>query len=73
MAQSVKHLTLDFSSGHDLTVHEQGSTLWCRACLGLSLSPVSLFAFTPLALSFKTNKKNLKKNFKYVNYNISIQ
>ena len=22
VAQSVKHLTLDFSSGHDLTVHE---------------------------------------------------
>ena len=29
MAQSVKHLTLDFGSGHDLTVHE------FEPCIGL--------------------------------------
>ena len=47
MLQSVKHLILDFGSGHDLTVIgsslKLGSTIKCGACLGLFLSlPLSL-------------------------------
>ena len=42
MAQLVKHLTLDFGSGHDLTVHE------FRPCVGLcanSSEPGAYFGF----------------------------
>ena len=42
MAQSVKGLTLDFGSGHDLTVGEFephiGLHAECGTCLGFSLS-----------------------------------
>ena len=54
MAQSVKHLTLDFGSGHDLTVHETETHI--RLCADSmdpawdSLSP-SLSLPPPLVLS----------------------
>ena len=62
MAQSVKRLTLGFSSGHDLTVHEfephVGSTLTVWNLLG-SLSP-SLLAppllICALSLSLSLSK-----------------
>ena len=40
MAQSVKHPTLDFGSGHDLTVRGM-EPLEHRACLGFFLSSLS--------------------------------
>ena len=65
MAQSVKHTTLDFSSGHDLMVHgfEPHVGLWtdsCGACLGFSLS-FSLSAPPLLTFSLKINKQTFKK------------
>ena len=55
MAQSVKHLTLDFGSGHDLTVCGFEP---CNGdpCLGFSLSTPTLLALSP-----KINKQTLKK------------
>ena len=46
MAQSVKHQTLDFDSGHDLTVGEidlrRGLQLTTRSLLGILSFPPSL-------------------------------
>ena len=57
MAQSVKH-TLDFSSGHDLMVHEIESPH--RASLGFSLS-LSVQPSPAHAISLKINKLKKKK------------
>ena len=64
VAQSAEHLTLDFSSGHDLTVHgiehhvrlptDSTEPAW-------DLFSPSLLALPPLTLSLKINK--LKKIF----------
>ena len=59
MAQSVEHLALDFSSGHDLTVHEIEPCIWLHTnrvepAWG-SLSPSSS-APTPLTLSKQISK-----------------
>ena len=68
MAQSVRHLTLDFSSGHDLTVCEFtpliGLLLTARSLLGILSLPLSLSAPPPLVISFSlTHKINqLRKN-----------
>ena len=68
MAQLVKHLTLGFGSGHDLTVPEfelcVGPVLTVQSLLGF----LSLFPFLPpllLSFSLSQNKEiNLKlKNF----------
>ena len=45
MAQSVKHLTLGFSSGHDLTVHE------FEPHIGLHVDRVSLLGILSLSFS----------------------
>ena len=66
MAQSVKHPTLDFGSGHDLTVGKTEHCVWfCTdsvepAWVSLSLSlPLSLIM---LSLALSQNKLiNLKK------------
>ena len=63
MAQSVKHLTLHFGSGHDLTVHEFKPHIRLRAG---SVEPawilsLPLSAPPQLPLSVKLNK--LKKYF----------
>ena len=66
VGQSVKHPTLDFGSGHDLTVHEfkpaSGSMLTAQSLLGilslslsLSLSAPTLLLHT-LSLSLKIKK-----------------
>ena len=55
MAQSVKHLTLDFGSDHDLTVHEfraSGSVLTAWSLLGILCLPLSL----PLHYSHSLSK-----------------
>ena len=66
MTQLVEGPTLDFGSGHDLTVPE------IEPCIGLhadsaepawdSLSPL-LFAPPPLSLSVSLKINKLKKNF----------
>ena len=70
MAQLVGHLTLDFSSGHDLTVREfephvglHADSSEPEACFGfcVSLSPCPSPAHA-LSLSVK-NKQTLKKFF----------
>ena len=59
MVQSVKHLALDFSSGHDLTFH--GTEPHVELCaehgvsLGFSL-PLSLPLLCSCVLSLKINK-----------------
>ena len=53
VAKSVKPLTLDFSSGHDLRVMRLGSALGMEPASD-SLSP---FAPTPLFLSISQNNK----------------
>ena len=45
MAQSVKHLTLDFNTGHDLTVVESRPMLFAWSLLGI-LSPPPLLTFS---------------------------
>ena len=55
MAQSVRHLALDFHSGHDLTVHR------IKPCTGLCLDSTEsawdiLSVFLSLSLSLKINK-----------------
>ena len=51
MAQSVKRPTLDFGSGHDLTVRE------FQSCVGLCAdSGESPTVLPPLTLSLKINK-----------------
>ena len=58
MAQSVKHPSLDFSSGHDLMVHEFDPCIrLCADSMDLawdSLSPLS--APSSLSLSLKISK-----------------
>ena len=60
MAQSVKLLTLDFGSGHDLRVHEfkphVGSVLTMWSLLGI--------LFLSLSLSLKNKEINIKKTQK---------
>ena len=66
MAQSVKHLTLDLGSGHDLTVGEfeprvglwadSAEPAWDSLPLPLSLPPPA----TSLSLSLRINKYTLK-------------
>ena len=51
MAQSVRHLTLDFGSGHDLIVCE------FKPCVGLCTDSVDP-AWNPLSLKIKINKLN---------------
>ena len=66
MAQSVRHLTVDFTSGHDLMVLRSSPTLGSR--LGVkpayySLSPSALHARTyalSLSLSLSLSVKNKK-------------
>ena len=68
VAQSVKHLTLDFGSGHDLTVHEfephiyadSAKPAWDSLSLPLCPSPAHSFARS-LSLSLKINKLFRKK------------
>ena len=72
MAQSVKHLTLDFSSIHDLMVREfnPGVGLCADSEEPAGDSPVPLSLPLPgvRALSLKTNKlKEKKKNKKKTN------
>ena len=62
MAQSVKRLTRDFSSGRDLTVHESepgvGSVPTTRSLLGIlsvSLCPSPAVRMCSLSLSLSTN------------------
>ena len=66
MAQSVKHPTLDFHSGHDLSVHEfQPLDRFCADSAQPAWDSLSPFLSAPpvlvcsLPLSLKTNK--LKK------------
>ena len=74
VAQSVKHPTLGFVSGHDLTVcgfetcvglHTVSmEPAWDSLCPSLSLSAPPLLAFSlslPLSLSLKINKFKKKK------------
>ena len=63
MAQSVKHLTLDFGSGRDLTAHEfEPHVGLCADCVKLSCGPLSpsLSLLPPclcsLSLSLKISK-----------------
>ena len=75
MAQPVKHHTLDFSSGHDLTVHEMepcvSSARTAEIFLGFSLSlSLSLLLSAPTLLSqinkhFKKGKRN-HMHYKYL-------
>ena len=57
MVQSVKHLTLDFGSGHDLVVcgfkHESGSVLTAQRLLGILSAPPLLVLCLSLSLSLK--------------------
>ena len=73
MAQSIKHPTLDFGSGHDLTVHEfKPHELMGRAVqsplgilsLSLSLCP-SLLTLSPL-LSKQIKKKDTSGWFRTI-------
>ena len=65
MAQLVKHLALDFSSGHDLTVCKIEPHVWLCAdseepawdSLSLSTPPLLVLS---LSLSFKLNKQQKK-------------
>ena len=66
MAQLVKHLTLDFGPGHDLSIHEFESHIeFCTDSTKPAWDCVSpsLYALLPLAflLSFEINKNKLKK------------
>ena len=64
VAQLVKRLTLDFGSGHDVTVIRSSPMLGCalcRACLDFSLPLSALPESCLLALFVSQKKKNLKK------------
>ena len=75
MAQLVKHLTLDFDSGHDVMVYGTelhiGLCIEWGACLGFSLS-LSLCPFPTLSFSLKINKlkkflnKRIKEKMTYI-------
>ena len=62
MGQPVKHLTLDFGSGHDLTVHEMKPHIELCADSGepvwnyVSALPTLLSLMHACALSLKINK-----------------
>ena len=60
VAQSVKRGTLDFGSGHDLTIGSsspaQGSVLRMGACLGILCLPFSLLLLHLLSVSLSQNK-----------------
>ena len=65
VAQSVRHLTLDFGSRHDLAVRRSspasGSVLSAQSLLGIL--PLSLSLCPSLAFSLSKKKKNtLKKH-----------
>ena len=74
VAQSVEHLTLDFGSGHDLTVHgiqpHSGPHAGHGDCLGFSLSHLSAPSLLSLVrvcalslpLSVSKNNKKTKQN-----------
>ena len=71
MAQSVRRPTLDFSSGHDLSLWvralPQALCCQCRACLGFSLSlslPLSLPLTCTLSLFLFLSQNKLKKKKK---------
>ena len=61
LAQSIKSLTLGFSSGHDLTVRRFEPCSQHRACLRFSLFSLSHSLPLPHPLSF-SQKKIFKKN-----------
>ena len=65
MAQSVKSPTLDFSSGHNLMVHEiepmSGSALTSWSLLGILSLPLSVSAPPPLVRPLSEINKRLKK------------
>ena len=65
VAQAVKHLTLDFSSGHDLTIHEFQLCIVLRAdslgsCLGFSVSFSLSAAAAPLLMLVHMRTLSLK-------------
>ena len=64
VAQSVKHLTLDFSSGHDLRVlrlsSRSDSAQW-GVCLGFFSLSLSLCSASPLILFLSQKTKQNKK------------
>ena len=68
MAQSVKHLTLNFSSGHDLTVCEieacHGFCADSKELLGILSVSLSASPLCVLSLSLKINKKRKKRKEK---------
>lgn len=70
MAQSVKCWILDFSSGHNLTVHEfepaSGSVLTVQSLLGILFLPLSLPS--PSLYFSKINKTFLKSLWKFRKY-----
>ena len=78
LGKSVKHLTLSFSSDHDLMVCELELRWQCWACLGFSLllplfpSPVHAGTFS-LSLSPKINKISLKKKKYWWGKHISLK
>ena len=66
MAQSIKDLALDFSSGHDLTVweFEPHIRLWAtvQALLGILFPSIAALPLLALCLCLSQNKINLKKS-----------
>ena len=70
MAQSIKHQTLDFGSGHDLAVHEIEPRI--RLCADSkepvwnSLSPLSLCPFLALACALSLSLSQDKSIFKII-------
>ena len=70
MAQSVKHPTPEFGSGHDLTVDEMEPCIRLsaqRAWLGFSPLPLSLPLLCSHSVSVSLSKINVKKKKKNVN------
>lgn len=65
-AQSIKHKTLNFNSGHDLMVPEFDPHTGCYrrgACLGFFLSAPSQSWVHTLLLSLETNNNNNNKKY----------
>ena len=56
VAQSVKRLTLDFGSGHGLTVHETGAALMVQSLLGILSLPLCLSLARALALALSRSR-----------------
>ena len=66
MAQSVKHVNLDFRSGHNLMVHEfEPCIRLCTDDADLAQNSLSLCP-SPLMLTLKLFKKNVKERKKTV-------